>query len=195
MSEAQQANTLIHVRPIAQLNTHDLHRLVTGYTTDYKYQVSKRESDEQFVLALELVPLSQPYHKRYDHLDAETLKLYRQVLASGFSFGAYIGEECIGITLAELRYWNKSLWVWELHVAESHRRRRIGQQLIDTLAEKARAVGLRALICETQNTNIPAIRFYQKMGFHIEGIDLSYYSNDDFPDGEIAIFMKKRIGP
>lgn len=36
-------------------------------------------------------------------------------------------------------------------------------------------------------------QYYRKMGFDLEAIDLSYYSNSDFPDAEIALFMKKRL--
>ena len=111
----------------------------------------------------------------------------------GFSFSAYDLQQCVGIALAEPRHWNKSLWVWELHVAKTHRRRGIGRRLVEALAQLGYAAGLRTLVCETQNTNVPAMHFYHKIGFNIEGIDLSYYSNDDFPDGEIAIFMKKRL--
>lgn len=52
---------------------------------------------------------------------------------------------------------------------------------------------MRAVVCETQNTNVAAIRFYRRMGFDIEGVDLSYYSNQDCPDGEVALFLKKRL--
>jgi ribosomal protein S18 acetylase RimI-like enzyme len=184
---------MIDIRPLEQLNPADLFRLVTGYTSHAKYQVSNKVSNNQFVLTLELVSLSQPYHKIYDHLDSETLDHYRQVPAFGFSFSTYDLEQCVGIALAEPRLWNKSLWVSELHVAETHRRRGVGRQLVDALAKKGREAGLRALVCETQNTNVPALQFYLQVGFTLEGIDLSYYSNDDFPDGEIAIFMKKRL--
>jgi GNAT superfamily N-acetyltransferase len=184
---------MIEIRSLEELNTDDLHRLVMGYASDDKYQVSRTESDKHFAVTLELVPLPQPHRKRYDHVDTATLDHYQEVLRFGFSFGAYDREQCVAIALAEPRYWNKSLWVWELHVAEAHRRRGVGRQLVELLAARARAAGLRTLVCETQNTNVPAIRFYRKVGFNIEGIDLSYYSNDDFPDGEIAVFMKKRF--
>ena len=86
---------MIEIRALAHLNYDDLQRLVTGYTSEAKYWVSK--------------------------------------------------------------------WVWELHVAENHKRRGIGQQMIEALVEKARAAGLRTVVCETQNTNVPAIHFYRKM--------------------------------
>jgi ribosomal protein S18 acetylase RimI-like enzyme len=184
---------MIDIRPLAHLNPDDLHHLVTGYTSGAKYQLTRTESDQQFALMLELVPLPQPYRKRYDHLDTETIERYQQVSAFGFSFGAYIVKQCVGIALAEPRHWNRSLWVWELHVADTYRRRGIGRQLVEALAEKGCAAGLRTLVCETQNTNVPAMCFYRKVGFRIEGIDLSYYTNDDFPDGEIAVFMKKSL--
>ena len=184
---------MIEIRQLEQLNLDDLNCLVKGYTSDARYRATKAESGRTFALTLELVPLSQPYFKRYGSLDAASLEHYQQVPQLGFALGAYDSDQCVGIALAEPRHWNKSLWVWELHVAESHRRRGIGRLLMEALAEKGSATGLRTLVCETQNTNVPAIDFYRKLGFAIEGIDLSYYSNEDFPDGEIALFMKKRL--
>ena len=181
------------IRLLTKLDPADLLRLTTGYISDAKYQISRTESEKLFVLTLELVPLPQPYRKRYDHLDQETLEDYGLLPALGFSFGAYDDEHCVGIALAEPHHWNGSLWVRELHVAASRQRRGIGRQLVDALVEKGHSAGLRTLVCETQNTNVPAIRFYRNVGFHIDGVDLSYYANDDFPDGEIAVFMKKSI--
>jgi ribosomal protein S18 acetylase RimI-like enzyme len=65
--------------------------------------------------------------------------------------------------------------------------------MMEELAERGRASGLRIAVCETQNTNVPAIRFYRIVGCNIEGIDPSYYSNDDWPEGEVAVFMKRRL--
>jgi ribosomal protein S18 acetylase RimI-like enzyme len=49
------------------------------------------------------------------------------------------------------------------------------------------------MVCETQNTNAPAIAFYRRVGFELDGIDLSYYSNEDVTQGEVALFMKLRL--
>ncbi|GEM_PF-2289918 len=43
------------IRPIAQVSPDDLDRLVTGYTSNARFQISKTESDQQFVLKLTLV--------------------------------------------------------------------------------------------------------------------------------------------
>ena len=64
---------------------------------------------------------------------------------------------------------------------------------METVAELDRKDGFRILVCETQTTNAPAIVFYRQLGFVMEGIDVSYYSNQDYPNGEIAVFMKKRL--
>lgn len=184
---------MIEIKTLTQLNEDDLRRLVTGYTANARYCVSKSESDKQLTLTLELVPLPQAYVKRYDHLDPDTLEHYRQMAQLGFSLGAYDNGECVAMVIAEPHQWNKSLWVCEFHVAETHRRRGIGRRVMDVLAQKGQAAGLRTIVCETQNTNAPAIAFYRQAGFRVEGIDLSYYSNDDFPDREIALFMKRRL--
>ena len=64
---------------------------------------------------------------------------------------------------------------------------------MQTLADLARQQGLRVMVCETQSTNVPAIDFYRAVGFEVGGLDLSYYTNDDLPDGEVAIFMKRKL--
>jgi ribosomal protein S18 acetylase RimI-like enzyme len=48
-------------------------------------------------------------------------------------------------------------------------------------------------VCETQDTNQPAIAFYRAVGFEIEAVDLSYYTNHDLAGGEVAIFMKRKL--
>ena len=64
---------------------------------------------------------------------------------------------------------------------------------MEAMADKAKEAGMRVIVCETQNYNVPAIEFYRKVGFEIEGIDLSYYSNRDMTEGEVAIFMKRKL--
>src|SRR5262249_11831491 len=149
-----------------------------------KYAVRWTETEKQTTFALERVKLEKPYVKRYENTDDETLRHYRSVLEQGFSIGAYAENVLMGLAIAETERWNATLRVWEFHVSDRWRRQGVGRTLMAALAEKSRSANLRVMMCETQTTNVPAIGFYRKMGFKLEGIDLSYYTNDDWPEGE-----------
>ncbi len=184
---------MIIVQPLTSLDSSNLKRVASGYTSDGRYVVTHTDSEDHTTFDLHFATLTQPYVRRYDHYDDGTLQRYQRVLNDGYSFGAHDDGRLVGLLIAEARHWNRSLWVWEYHVAETHRRMGIGRRLMDCVAEKARNAGLRTIVCETQTTNATAIAVYRKLGFRIEGVDISYYSNEDYPDGEIAIFMKRRL--
>lgn len=184
----------IEIHTLSQLDRLRLQELMVGYTSTQCYAVRKEEADEQTIFTLTLQPLARPYRKNYwDCLSADDLQRYEGFLADGFSLGAYRDGKWLGVALAELQPWNRVLNVWELHVDPDYRYEGIGRSLLDELARRARAAGLRALAVETQNTNVDAIRFYRKAGFSIFGIDLAWYGNDDVEVGEVAIFMKRTL--
>jgi ribosomal protein S18 acetylase RimI-like enzyme len=77
----------------------------------------------------------------------------------------------------------------------AHRGAGAGRSLLEHVEAAARAQGLTKVVCETQAQNVPAIGFYRACGYAVEGIDLSYYSNDDDNHGEVALFVKKSVVP
>jgi streptothricin acetyltransferase len=165
----------------------------SGYTSTAKYRVQKNEAHERTMITMELVALDQPYVKTWPVLD-DDVERYRRVIRQALSLGAYGDGRLVGVAIAERQDWNRTLWVWEFHIAETHKMMGLGRRLMDALADRATEAGLRVMVCETQSTNVPAIEFYRKVGFEVGSIDLSYYSNDDAPDGEVAIFMKRKLG-
>lgn len=184
---------MIEVRSLTELNLNDLKRIASGYASDGKYVVVYTDSENEVSFNLRLVALEQKYVREYDHFDTETLDRYNEILRGGCSFGAYDGDLLVGFVIAEARLWNHSLWVNEFHVSDTHHNLGIGKRLMQEATGKAKRAGLRTIVCETQNTNASAIMVYRKLGFRMEGIDISYYSNTDYPDGETAVFMKKRL--
>jgi ribosomal protein S18 acetylase RimI-like enzyme len=184
---------MITIQPLVQLDTADLKRVVTTYLSEGVYIVRYRDSPTDTAFELHYVTLPEPAVKTYEHFDATTLHRYTHILHAGFSFGAYDDDLLVGLLIAEPQEWNRSLSVWEFHVAPTHRRSGIGRQLMAYAEEHARRSGLRTIVCETQNTNAAAILVYRKLGFIVEGIDISLYSNTDYPDGDIAVFMKRRL--
>ena len=183
---------MVEIRPLTKLSLADLRRIASGYSSDRKYSVVYTETEACVTFDLRLVTLDKSYVKRF-HYNDEILQQYKAALNSAYSFGAYDGDLLVGLAIAEGHRWNRSLSVHEFHVAETHRDRGIGRRLIERVAEEASRAGFRIIICETQNTNPTAINVYRKLGFKVEGVDISFYSNDDYPEGEIAVFMKRRL--
>lgn len=184
---------MVEVRALTKLKLAELKQVASGYSSNARYEVALEDSAERVTFELRLVALARPYLKKYDHFDDETIERYNGVLKESYSLGAYDGRALVGVAIAEAHLWNQSLWMHEFHVAETHRGLGIGRRLMDRAVEKAKQAELRTIVCETQNTNVAAIRFYRGLGFRIEGIDISHYSNADYPGGEMAIFMKRRL--
>jgi ribosomal protein S18 acetylase RimI-like enzyme len=182
----------IQIRTLHRVSAADLIRLGGNYSSHTRYEVAWSERRDRIAFTLRPVPLRAPFRKVF-HYPAAELRRYGKVVRLGWSLGAYDGAKLVGLALAEPRPWNRSLWVWEIGVAASHRRRGIGTCLVQELERSAKGAGYRALVCETQTTNAPAMEFYWNTGFKLEGVDVSYYSNEDLRRGEVAIFMKKRV--
>jgi len=180
------------IRPLERLHLGDLERLIVGYTSHECYNVSRIETDASTVFTLELVRLEVPYVKPAPVMGDALVQQYQSILGEGLSFGVYEGVLLVAIELAESQSWNRSVYVHEFRVAEGYRGRGVGLALMDVLAARSREAGLRMIVCETQNTNIPAIRFYRKVGFTLDGIDLTLYTDDDGSEGEVAVFMKRK---
>lgn len=181
---------MAQIRLLESIDESSLKRLIRGYISPEKYKVTWEESAERVSFSLELIRLDQPYQKVFDVDDVD---YYQSILPEGFSLAAYENEEMVALALASAQSWNQTLWIHEFHVLESYQGKGIGRQLMETLAEKAKVANLRIMLCETQNTNVPAIRFYRKLGFQMDALNLSLYSNEDYPDGEIALFMKRKL--
>ena len=65
--------------------------------------------------------------------------------------------------------------LWDIRVSPRERGRGIGSVLFQAAGDWARARGCRWLKIETQNVNVPACRFYQKMGCTLGAIDRFAY--------------------
>ena len=180
--------------PLAAAHISQLPSLILGYTTSEKYRVERQETPEEVVFRLQLIRLPEPVRISYSHLDETELARYAGLANNGCCFVALHEEQLVGVAIAEPQAWNNVLNVWEFHVAPDFQRRGVGRLLMGRLVETAVSLQLRALMCETQSLNVPAIRFYRKMGFTLDGIDLSYYTNEDYePKQDVAIFMKYKI--
>ncbi len=89
---------------------------------------------------------------------------------------AFDGERPVGFVLAhELprRHGDRSkLFVYEVDVAQSHRRRGIASALLARLAERARERGIRAGFVLTEADNGPANALYRDAGASTEAVNV-----------------------
>jgi ribosomal protein S18 acetylase RimI-like enzyme len=186
---------VVAVEPILQLDEHLLQALIVGYTTTERYQVSREETPDSVRFELRLLPLEQPFTKRYAPVGAAELQQYQTLAAQGHALGAFEAGQCVGLAILEPRQWNASLWVLELHIATNYQGQGIGRALMEAVEVHALANGLRCIVCETQTKNVPAIRFYRALGFVLDGVDLSFYTEHDQERDEVAVFLKKWLVP
>ncbi len=185
---------MIEIRPLIELNPDVFRRLVGGYVSTSAYHVTVEDNEEKTVFTLQIETLPEP-HRNDMQPNEESMNFYIDLVEENFSLAAYTDDgQLVGIALAEPRKWNRSLWIWEFHIESAYQGQGVGRLLMEALVNKARAAGLRIMVAEAQNTNVAAIGFYRKLGFAIEGVDISYYTNNDLePGGEVAFFMKRRL--
>jgi ribosomal protein S18 acetylase RimI-like enzyme len=177
------------IRPLESLDAETINRLNRGYRSAEKYGVTKHETADATEINLTLIGLDPPTTKRFEP-DDDLNAHYIEVVKNGHSFGAWEDDTLVGMAICEHETWNNTLKVWEFHIAGSHQGQGLGRALMERVQKHAREKEMRVIACETQNTNVPAIRFYRRMGFEMGAIDLSFYSNEDVENGEVAVFMK-----
>lgn len=72
--------------------------------------------------------------------------------------------------------------------------RGLGAQMLDWLMDDAAARGARAMMLEVRPSNTPALRLYERKGFHRIGLRRRYYPSHDGAR-EDAIVMLRQLPP
>lgn len=181
----------VRIDRLEHITADDVRRLIVGYGSSRRYDVRWTETYDRTSFTLELVDLEQPFVKHWHH--ERLTEWYQSLLRQGLSAGAWDDDTLVGIAITEKREWNDEAIVWELHVEETSRGHGIGRRLLASVEAVAQGSGCRAVVIETQTTNVAAIAFYRACGYALQGIDLSFYANDDLDRGEVAVFMKKPL--
>lgn len=87
--------------------------------------------------------------------------------------------------------WNLYAFIDNIGIVPEFRGMGIGTMLMEAAAKWAKAMDMKGLALEMQDTNLMAARFYRKNGFEIGGINTRFYTN--FHNDEIAVFWYKGI--
>jgi len=151
-------------------------RLDTSFSTDAVLSVVRNGRD------FRLVEVPALREKRYT-LPAADL--------AGEGCTAVVAEDLDGIAgVAVVRHeeWNRSAVLAHLYVHRPRRGSGLGAGLLGQARLLAEALEVRCLRVETQTINLPAVRFYERHGFVLCGIDTGLYDPDESGD-EIALLL------
>ena len=94
----------------------------------------------------------------------------------------------VGVLDVEEETWRNTAWVWNIMLDVEARGQGIGREMLNHIISWGRRRGLRAILLETQSNNVPACKFYLRMGFQLVGINTMFYTNQDLERDEVALF-------
>jgi GNAT superfamily N-acetyltransferase len=136
-------------------------------------------------MSLTETAVTDPYIKDYDAIDGARAQHWpgrfdvtHWMLISARRDGAAIGGAVIASKTPGLHMLagrDDVAVLWDIRVSPRERGGGIGSALFRAAADWAGARGCRWLKIETQNVNVPACRFYQKMGCTLGAIDRFAY--------------------
>jgi GNAT superfamily N-acetyltransferase len=133
-------------------------------------------------------PVSAPYVKDYDgYAEGGPTRWPEHFGVAGWGFlmaregerwvgGAALAHNTGGVDLLEDR--RDVSVLWDIRVHPERRGAGIGRKLFERAAQWSRQRGCRRMKIETQNVNVPACRFYARMGCRLGAIDVHGYDSN-----------------
>lgn len=168
------------------------------FISDAMLRVEREEQGMNVIWRLTEVPLEPPFDrgKGYNLQDRD-LEDIRGWLKEGDGLHLLVLDASRPVALlnVQLQVWNNTGFIWNILVDRNYRRRGLGRMLIERAVAWGSERKLRALCLETQSNNLPAIRFYRRMGFYLSGVRADLYTNHDLERGEVALFFSYPLEP
>jgi L-amino acid N-acyltransferase YncA len=117
-------------------------------------------------------------------------------LRSVFPVVAVSGEQIVGdATLHIGQGVNRHLsWV-RIYLDSKCRRKGIGTELIKTLIEIARRIGLQQIVAEIVSSQLQAIKAFESLGFQREYIHTDYYLFRDNEAYDLVVYVRRLAPP
>lgn len=169
------------------------------FTVDRVFGVANCD-DDSGRFALSELRIDAPYEKDYDavagegpsqwavRFDLSNWALFTARFARRIVGGATVAFDTPGLTMLEGRRDLAALW--DIRVAPEFRRQGVGSALFERVEVWSKLHGCRQLKIETQNTNVPACRFYERQGCQLRAIHRGVYP--DLPE-EIQLLWYKDL--
>lgn len=161
-------------------------KIPIGYKTELYYDVVLSQNDKGFFIEIKKEKFKELVtHTPFEHDFPD--RLYANHWENAYAWGVIEDDQLIATMEVNLELWSKRLRITELWVTEEHRKKGIGHKLLEVAKEYARRERARAIILETQSSNVHAIDFYLHEGFTLIGLDTCCYTNNDLEKKEVRL--------
>lgn len=163
----------------------DYARIQIAFRVESIYRVEEAEGGLGMVLHEE--PVDEPYVKDYDAIEKRGQRIPKwpeEFDVTNWHFllaleaDVMVGGAVVLCDSPEIRLLNRRRdlgLLWDIRVRPESRRNGIGTALWQHASDWARNRGCTQFKVETSNVNVPACRFYRKMGCVLGGIDRFAY--------------------
>jgi ribosomal protein S18 acetylase RimI-like enzyme len=170
------------IRPYTDEDRGQVLGLDTSFLSDSIYGISR--VGDSFLIAPE--PVEPPRLRTFDLGDDLTQAAWDR---------AWVVEGPAGVVAfcaTRFEGWHRRQVLLGLYVDAGWRRRGLGRRLLDGVWSCGVENGANHVWLETSNANVSAVSAYERMGFVVCGLDVSFYRGT--PDeGEVGLFMSQDI--
>jgi streptothricin acetyltransferase len=112
-----------------------------------------------------------------------------RMIATASIHGSVVGYVAVS------RCWNGCAQIDDIMISRPHRGSGLGRALMNEAVSWAKEKKLPIVRLETQDTNVPACRFYERYGFKLGGFDRYLYDALEADErGETALFWYLHLG-
>jgi ribosomal protein S18 acetylase RimI-like enzyme len=184
---------MINLRPIEPDDIPNLPQIRPTYTSPTILGVEKSGNGLEIGWRLVERALSQPFDKGtlYDFDEVAQAEIRARLARPDDIYQRVAVDEAtgqlVGLLEVEIQAWNNTALLWNLMIDLAYRGQGLGRRLWHRAVEFAHQSEVRAIMIETQNTNIHACKFYARMGCQLIGINELFYTNDGL-NTEVALF-------
>ena len=159
-----------------------------AYTSSFCYDISVTRTEDGYDIPIRKRKLEEPFVRRPEDGDFPD-RLFADWWEDARAFGIAEDGQLLAVIEVCPETWSNRLMVTELFVCEELRGRGYGKELIGIAKDLTVSGGYRALILETQSSNVSAVDFYLHEGFGLIGFDSCCYSNRDVERREVRFDM------
>ncbi|MBI5930101.1 MAG: GNAT family N-acetyltransferase [Chloroflexi bacterium] len=188
------------IRPMLPEDIELLADIRPGFITDTILKIERLGQGLEQGWRLVETKLATPYEKGagYDFTPEERQNIAERLAQNNTLMEVAVEKntgKIVGVLDVEEELWRNTVWIWNIMLDVDARGQGIGREMIQHTISWGRRRGLRAILLETQTNNVPACKFYLRMGFQLAGINTAFYTNQDMERDEIALFWVFPLRP